>query len=130
MMDGARRITAAALNHRREVTIWLLLVEDEYARLLDPADVAGLRRRLSSLHWFSNYQSIPLAGLQEERSLNRFGLMDMSLLRDQVVMDFGCNTGQSSLKAVQAGAREAIGIEGMHDTWEGAVHIGQLTGFQ
>ena len=130
MMDGARRITAAALNRRREVTIWLLLVEDEYARLLDPGDVDGLRRRLSSLRWFSNYQSIPLAGLQGERSLNRFGLMDMSLLRDQVVMDFGCNTGQSSLKAVQAGAREAIGIEGMRDTWEGAIHIGQLTGFQ
>ncbi len=130
MMDGARRITAAALNRRREVTIWLLLVEDEYARLLDPAEVGGLRHRLSSLRWFSNYQSIPLAGLQGERSLNRFGLMEMSLLRDQVVMDFGCNTGQSCLKAVQAGAREAIGIEGMRDTWEGAVQIGELTGFQ
>ena len=44
--------------------------------------------------------------------MNRFGLMDLSLLRDQVVMDFGCNTGQSCLKAVQAGAREVIGIEG------------------
>jgi Glycosyl transferase family 2 len=130
MMDGARRITAAALNRRREVTIWLLLIDDEYARLLDPAEVGGLRHRLSSLRWFSNYQSIPLAGLQGERSLNRFGLMEMSLLRDQVVMDFGCNTGQSCLKAVQAGAREVIGIEGMRDTWEGAVQIGELTGFQ
>jgi hypothetical protein len=89
MMDGARRLTAAALNRRREMTIWLLLVEDEYARLLEPASVAGLRQHLAALRWFSNYQSIPLAGLQGERSLNRFGLMDLSLLRDQVVMDFG-----------------------------------------
>jgi GT2 family glycosyltransferase len=130
MMDGARRLTAAALNRRREMTIWLLLVEDEYARLLEPASVAALRQHLAALRWFSNYQSIPLAGLQGERSLNRFGLMDLSLLRDQVVMDFGCNTGQSCLKAVQAGAREVIGIEGMPDTWEGAVQIGQLAGFQ
>jgi glycosyltransferase involved in cell wall biosynthesis/SAM-dependent methyltransferase len=130
MMDGARRITAAALNRRREVTIWLLLVEDEYARLLQPVSIAGLRQHLAALRWFSNYQSIPLAGLQGERSLNRFGLMDLSLLRDQVVMDFGCNTGQSCLKAVQAGAREVIGIEGMRDTWEGAVQIGRLAGFQ
>lgn len=130
MMDGARRITAAALNCRREVTIWLLLLEDEYAQLLEPASVAGLRQQLASLRWFGNYQSIPLAGLQGERSLNRFGLMDLSLLPDQVVMDFGCNIGQSCLKAVQAGAHEVIGIEGMRDTWEGAVELGRLAGFQ
>lgn len=130
MMDGARRLTAAALNGWREITIWLLLVEDEYARLLEPGAVAVLRQRLGALRWFSNYQSIPLLGLEGERSLNRFGLMDLSLLRDQVVMDFGCNTGQSCLKAVQAGASEVIGIEGMRDTWEAAVQIGQLAGFQ
>lgn len=130
MMDGARRLTAAALNGSREITIWLLLVEDEYARLLEPGAVADLRQWLGALRWFSNYQSIPLVGLEGERSLNRFGLMDLSLLHDQVVMDFGCNTGQSCLKAAQAGASEVIGIEGMRDTWEAAVQIGQLAGFQ
>ncbi|MBM3801338.1 MAG: glycosyltransferase [Acidimicrobiia bacterium] len=130
MMDGARRLTAAALNRRRETTIWLLLSEEEYARLLDPVVVASLRQQLAALRWFGSYQSIPLAGLQGERSLNRFGLMDLSLLRDQRVMDFGCNTGQSCLMALQAGAQEAIGIEGMADTWQCAEQIGQLAGFQ
>ncbi len=130
MMDGARRTVAAALNHRRTLSVLLLLGEEEYGALLPPADIERLKQRLASLRWFQNYQSIPLAGLRGERSLNRFSLMDLALLRDQTILDFGCNTGQSAIKAVQAGARQVVGVEGMRDTWEGAVEIARLTGFQ
>lgn len=78
--DGWRsRIVAAALNHRRTVTVLLLLGEEEYGTLLPAGTVTRLRERLHNLRWFQN-QSIPLAGLCGERSLNRFNLMDLALL--------------------------------------------------
>ncbi len=129
MMDGARRITASALAHRRSIDALLLMHEEEHAALLPAAQIAALRDRLASLKWFESYQSIPLLGLRGERTLRRFDLMSLPLLRDTVVMDFGCNTGQACLKAVQAGAREVIGIEGMPDTFAGAQEIARLAGF-
>lgn len=129
MLDGARRITASALCHRRQISISLLILEDEFPGLLGENDIAGLKGHLASLSWFRNYQFIPLVGLRGERTLRRYELMEMSLLRDQVVMDFGCNIGQASLRAVMAGAQEVWGIEGMPDTWELASRIGKLTGF-
>ncbi|MBK8000463.1 MAG: glycosyltransferase [Verrucomicrobia bacterium] len=130
MMDGARRITASALAHRRSIDALLLMHEDEYAALLQPETLANLRARLASLKWFESYQSIPMLGLRGERTLRRFDLMSLPPLRDAVVMDFGCNTGQACLKAAQAGARQVIGIEGMPDTFAGAQEIAQLAGFK
>ncbi|MEW5976528.1 MAG: glycosyltransferase [Acidobacteriota bacterium] len=130
MMDGARRLVAAALNGWLNIPAWLLMHEEEYGALLRQELRSGLQERVNSLGWFKNYQSIPLVGLNGERTLQRFGLMDLSLLQDQVVVDFGCNLGQSSLKAALAGARQVLGIEGMPDTYRLACEIQQLSGLQ
>jgi len=129
MMDGALRITAAALCHQRNITIRLLILEDEYPQLLCKAPLVKIHEEIGSLSWFDKHQSIPLVGIKGERTLKRFELIDMSLLRDQVVMDFGCNIGHASLKAVLAGARQVIGIEGMPSTHQLAVDINKLAGF-
>ena len=112
MLDGARRLTASALAHRRTVSALLLLHEHEMAGLVPGEALRTLRERLAALKWFESYQSIPLLGLRGQRSLKRFDLIPLASLRDAVVMDFGCNTGQACLKAVQSGARHVIGLEG------------------
>jgi GT2 family glycosyltransferase/Flp pilus assembly protein TadD/glycosyltransferase involved in cell wall biosynthesis len=129
MIDGARRITASALTHCRTIDILLLLTEDEYAALLPDAERKRLQTRLGALAWFNNYQAIPLVAIKGERTLNRFNLIDMALLRDQTIMDFGCNIGQACIQAVQAGAKQVTGIEGMSDTFSLAEQVRQLSGF-
>jgi SAM-dependent methyltransferase len=130
MMDGARRIAASALAHKKKIDIILLVAEKEYAGLLKKGIVNQLRKRIRELGWFHGYQSFPLIGLKGERSTRRFELMDMSLLRDQVVYDFGCNLGQSCLKAVMAGAKKAVGFDVMADSLETAETINTLSGFK
>ncbi len=129
MIDGARRITASALARRRSIEILLLLTEEEYARLLPDVEKQNLQKQLGALTWFKDYQSIPLVGIQGQRSLGRFSLIDMTLLRDQTVMDFGCNIGQACIQAVQAGAKRVLGLEGMPDTFKLAEQIRHLAGF-
>ena len=130
MVDGARRIAASALNHQRAIAIQLLILEDELAQLLEEKNIQNLTDQIASLKWFNNYQSIPLVGLKGMRSLRRFDLMNMSMLQDQEIMDFGCNIGQTCVKSMQAGARNVWGIEGMPDTWRLADNIGKMTGFE
>lgn len=130
MLDGARRICAAALAHRSAIDVLLILQEDQLPDLLSRDDVEQLKQRLRSLTWFNSYQSIPQIGLHGERSLRRFKLMAMDRLRDQVVLDFGCNVGAACMKAAQAGAKRVVGIEGMPDTCALAKDIGQLAGFE
>ena len=43
-------------------------------------------------------------------------------------MDFGCNIGQSCIKAVLSGARKAVGIDVMRDTLKIAGDIKGITG--
>jgi GT2 family glycosyltransferase/Flp pilus assembly protein TadD len=129
MMDGARRIAAAALRHRPTINVYLLMCEDEYAQLIKEAHIQCLANQIKQIQWFDSYQTIPLVGLKGQRSLKRFDLIDMSMLQGHTVMDFGCNLGQSCIKAVQAGAEEVIGIEGMKDTYAVACEIGKKIGF-
>ena len=129
MMDGARRVVAAALTHQPIINVYLLMLENEYAKLIKTEHLEKLSNHIRQIRWFDSYQSIPLVGLQGQRSLNRFDLIDMSALRDQTVMDFGCNLGQSCIRAVQAGAKKVIGVEGMKDTYRVAGEIGKTIGF-
>jgi len=129
MLDGARRISAAALAHRDENEILLILHESEFPAVLPEKQIRHLKQKMNGLTWFKNYHSIPLLGLQGERTLRRFSLMDMNLLKNQTVLDFGCNIGQATLKAVQAGAKQVLGIEGMADTFALAQDIRKLSGF-
>lgn len=129
MVDGARRISASVLAGKRAIEIVILMTEDEYAAHTRPGTALKLQQEIKSLSWFNQYQSIPLVGIRGERSLNRFGLMDMSLLRDASVMDFGCNLGQASIKATMAGASEVWGVEGMPDTFQIASRIAMVARF-
>ena len=129
MMDGARRIAAAAITHLPRITIYLLMLESEYAQQLEEKHLLGLANQIKKIQWFDSYQTIPLVGLQGTRSLKRFELIDMTILQEHTVMDFGCNLGQSCIKAVQAGAKKVIGIEGMKDTCRVACEIGNTIGF-
>jgi GT2 family glycosyltransferase/Flp pilus assembly protein TadD len=129
MMDGARRLTAAAMAHKHKINIYLLILEDEFPRLLKEAHLKKLTDQIKQLQWFDSYQTIPLVGIEGQRSLRRFELMDMSKLSGYAVMDFGCNLGQICIQAVQAGANEVFGIEGMSDTYQVACDIGSTLGF-
>lgn len=129
MVDGARRITASALAHCRYLDVLLILHEEEFQALLIQEKIDNLKQQISRIGWFSSYQSIPLAGLQGERTLKRFDLMPMDWLRDQTIMDFGCNLGQACIKAVQAGAKEVWGIEGFKETFNATQQIKHITGF-
>ncbi len=129
MMDGARRITAAALTHSPTIIVYLLMGDIEYAQLIKEMHRQRIANQIRQIQWFDSYQTIPLVGLQGQRSLKRFDLIDMSVIQGQTVMDFGCNLGQSCIKAVQAGASKVIGIEGMPDTFGIAQEIGQTIGF-
>ena len=128
MLDGARRLSASALNHQERMPIILLALEEEFAQLLRKEVKTGLQDRIQQLAWFQNYHSIPLLGITGERSLERFKLMETVRLKDSVILDFGCNLGQASLKAIQFGAREVWGIEGMKDTVEMATQIKDIAG--
>lgn len=129
MLDGARRISASALAHKDGINILLILHENEYKDLLPEEKLRQLSQKMNSLSWFKNYQSISLIGLHGERSTSRFSLFDVNVLKDQTVMDFGCNIGQASLKAIQAGAKKVIGVEGMADTFNLANDIKEIVGF-
>jgi hypothetical protein len=128
MMDGARRIMAGALTHQRYIDIILLLEESEFPALLKPGLIQRLTGEITNLQWFNNYQSIPLVRIKGQRSLQRFDLMDLNLLRDSVVFDFGSNIGQSCLKAIMAGAKKVVGFDIMNDTLRISRRIQQITG--
>lgn len=129
MLDGSKRILAHCLNHSDEITIKLIVTEGQYKRLLREDDRGSLVSRIDRLAWFSNYQSIDAVGLNGQRTLARYQLMDTTLLRGKRVIDFGCNLGQACLKAAQAGAEEVIGLDVMPDTLSAARAIHALCPF-
>lgn len=116
MLDGARRLSASALHHQERMPVLLLVFEEEFAQLLLGPVKTGIQHRIQQLAWFQNYHSFPFLDIAGQRSLQRFKLMETERLKDSVIVDFGCNLGQASLKAIQCGAQEVWGIEGMQDT--------------
>ncbi len=129
MIDGAHRISAHALAHKDDIDILLLAHETEYKNLVNQDRINTISTMVQGISWFSSYQSIPLTGLSGERTLKRFDLMNLELLKDSTVMDFGCNIGQACIAAVQAGALNVMGIEGHVETYHAARAIGDITGF-
>ena len=128
MLDGARRLSANALVHRKNVEILLLIFEEEFAELLERSVKQQVRDKIQQMQWFNNYHSIPILGIQGQRSLKRFDFIDQSHLKDSVILDFGCNLGQASIKAIQAGAKAVWGIDGMEDTIDIARQIKDIAG--
>ena len=107
MLDGARRMSASALHHQEHMRVILLVFEEEFSRFLQESVKIGIQDGIQHLTWFENYHSFPFLGITGQRSLQRFKLMETGLLEDSVIVDFGCNLGQASLKAIQCGARRS-----------------------
>jgi len=128
MLDGARRLSASALHHQERMSVILLVFEEEFAKLLQEPVKTGIQNRIQQLAWFQNYHDFPFLDIAGQRSLQRFTLMETERLEDSVIFDFGCNLGQASLKAIQCGAKEVWGIEGMQDTIAVADEIKTIAG--
>ncbi|MDH3771683.1 MAG: class I SAM-dependent methyltransferase, partial [Nitrospirota bacterium] len=128
MLDGARRLSASALHHQKRMSVTLLVFEEEFSKLLQESVKTEIQDRIQHLAWFQNYHSFPFLDVTGQRSLQRFTLMETGLLEGSVIVDFGCNLGQASLKAIQCGAKEVWGIEGMQDTIAVANEIKKIAG--
>lgn len=129
MIDGARRLTAHAIAHSQSLPAQIIMPNKQYAQLLKPSKLSDLSQKFQQQSWFNNYQTIDLVSLKGERTTRRFDLMDLNLFKDKRIMDFGCNIGQACIQAVQSGAKEVCGVEGMPDTWAVASDICDLIQF-
>ncbi len=116
MLDGSKRMLAHALNHTEDIVVKVIMPETQYQRLLSEEDRASVRRQIEDLAWFSNYQAIPQVGLKGQRTSTRYQQMETTAFRGKRILDFGCNTGESCLRAAQIGASEVIGLDVMPDT--------------
>ncbi|GAB6113471.1 glycosyltransferase [Desulfomicrobium salsuginis] len=127
MIDGARRICAHAITHHEFINIKLIVTEKEFSNFVEEKETILIKNKIDSIPWFPNYQSIPLIGLKGDRSTKRFELFDNSILMNQTIFDFGCNTGQACITAALAGAKEVWGIEGIFETYNVAKQIAKIT---
>jgi len=83
-----------------------------------------LKKKIRRLKWFPCYQSFDELGIKGRRNENeRYRHLDFSLCKDKIVVDYGCNLGQASVKAARAGARRVIGVDCQQDTIEAANEI-------
>ena len=98
--------------------------------MLDKGRMRKLRkvkRRIRRLKWFPSYQSFSELGIKGRRNEEqRYRYLDFSLCKGKIVADYGCNLGQASIKASQAGAIKVIGLDSQKDTIESAIEIRDL----
>ena len=98
--------------------------------MLDKGRMRKLRkvkRRIRGLKWFPSYQSFSELGIKGRRNEDqRYRYLDFSLCKGKIVADYGCNLGQASIKASQAGAIKVIGLDSQKDTIESALEIRDL----
>lgn len=86
-----------------------------------------VKRRIRRLKWFPSYQSFSELGIKGRRNEEqRYRYLDFSLCTGKIVADYGCNLGQASIKASQAGAIKVIGLDSQKDTIESALEIRDL----
>ncbi|HPG31918.1 MAG TPA: hypothetical protein PLQ81_14110, partial [bacterium] len=111
MIDGARRLAAFSLNHYRSIKVLIIFMEDEISNLLTVDFINKIKCIRNKIDWFSNYQYLPMLGFEGERTLLRYEIMDLSILRNKTVADFGCNTGQACFKAIQSNAEKVFGFD-------------------
>lgn len=100
-----------------------MLIKEQKQRLRQ------LRRKIRRLKWFPAYQSFNELGIKGRRNdEQRYRHLDFSHCKDKIVADYGCNLGQASVKAAQAGARNVIGLDSQADTIQSALEIRDLLG--
>ena len=90
-------------------------------------ELKKVKKKIRRLGWFPSYQSFSELGIKGRRNDGlRYKYLDFSLCKDKVVADYGCNLGQTSVKAAQAGAKNVIGMDSQEDTISTAIQIRKL----
>ncbi len=83
--------------------------------------IRRIKRKIRRLKWFPSYQEFSEIGIKGKRNQGeRYRYLDFPLCRDKIVADYGCNIGQTSVKAAMAGARRVIGMDCQEDTIDAA----------
>lgn len=86
--------------------------------------IKKLQRRVRRISWFPSYQSFSEIGIKGKRDdIQRYRYIDFSRCKDKVVVDFGCNLGQTCTKVYYAGAKRIIGLDSQKDTIKMAQEI-------
>jgi SAM-dependent methyltransferase len=111
MIDGSRRIAARAVRGEKSFDADLVIKKEHLASWLDQAIIKKTGELIQDVDWFKNYQNIPEIGLSGERTLKRYGLLDLSRIKGKTVADFGCNTGQSCFEFYYRGASAVWGFD-------------------
>jgi len=89
--------------------------------------IRRIKRKIRRLKWFPNYQSFTELGIKGRRNDSiRYKYLDLSLCRNKIVVDYGCNLGQASIKAAKAGAKHVIGLDSQEDTITVALKIKEI----
>ena len=86
-----------------------------------------LKRRIRRLSWFPSYQSFSELGIKGRRNDSvRYRYLDFTDCSDSIVADYGCNIGQTAVKAAKAGAKMVYGFDSQADSIEVAKEIGEI----
>ena len=90
-------------------------------------ELRKIKRNIRKLKWFPSYQSFRELGIKGRRNDDRrYEYLDFSLCKGKVVADYGCNIGQTSVKAAQGGAKKVIGVDSQADSISIAARIRNL----
>ena len=90
-------------------------------------ELRKIKRNIRKLKWFPSYQSFSELGIKGRRNDDRrYEYLDFSLCKGKVVADYGCNIGQTSVKAAQGGAKKVIGVDSQADSIRIAARISNL----
>jgi len=86
-----------------------------------------LKRKIKKIKWFPSYQSFSELNIRGRRNdRERYKFLDFSICRNKIVADYGCNIGQTIVKAAKAGAYRAIGFDSQIDSIEVAKEIKEI----
>jgi SAM-dependent methyltransferase len=89
--------------------------------------IRRIKRKVRRLTWFPSYQEFSEIGIRGRRNERvRYRFLDFSQCRDKLAADYGCNIGQTSIKAARYGARRVIGMDCQEDTLEVARAISNV----
>jgi SAM-dependent methyltransferase len=93
--------------------------------------IRRLKRRIRRLSWFPSYQTFSELGIKGRRNDTlRYVHLDFSRCRDKLVVDYGCNLGQTSFLAARSGARRVIGFDCQADAIDVAREIQDVLGIK
>lgn len=93
--------------------------------------IRKIKRKIRHLSWFPSYQSFSELGIKGRRNDTlRYVHIDFSLCRDKLVVDYGCNLGQTSFLAAKYGARRVIGFDCQVDAIDIAREIQEVMGIK